>query len=176
MLQRADRNPNTQGCLDLGLGRDGVDAILAAAARARSRPSSSRAPSFCVWRRRVDAIAKVAFVVVIATHEEPALARPTSSCPPPSWAEVEGTFTNYAAARPARWAAVPAPGDATARWELAAGLPAAARLSARGGHARARCSLSLAKAMPAYGGSRLPGPRRERVGSAPRRARARAEA
>src|SRR5512145_553758 len=32
ILQRKDRNPNTRGCLDLGLGRDGVDAILASAA------------------------------------------------------------------------------------------------------------------------------------------------
>ena len=27
VLLRADRNPNTTGCLDQGIGRDGVDAI-----------------------------------------------------------------------------------------------------------------------------------------------------
>ena len=32
VLLRADRNPNTTGCLDQGLGRSGVDAILAACA------------------------------------------------------------------------------------------------------------------------------------------------
>ena len=30
VLQHVDRNPNTQGCLDQGLGKDGVDTILAA--------------------------------------------------------------------------------------------------------------------------------------------------
>src|SRR5262245_31987321 len=30
VLLRADRNPNTQGCIDLGMGRTGVDAILKA--------------------------------------------------------------------------------------------------------------------------------------------------
>ena len=28
ILQHTDRNPNTQGCLDLGMGRSGVDTIL----------------------------------------------------------------------------------------------------------------------------------------------------
>ena len=52
VLLRADRNPNTQGCLDQGLGRTGVDAILGGLrARARSRRWSCRARSCCGCRR-----------------------------------------------------------------------------------------------------------------------------
>ena len=45
VLLRADRNPNTQGCLDQGLGRSGVDAILKACASGQVKASSCRARS-----------------------------------------------------------------------------------------------------------------------------------
>jgi predicted molibdopterin-dependent oxidoreductase YjgC len=70
----------------------------------------------------VDAIARVPFVVVMATHEGPELDRAHVVLPAAGWAEEDGTFTNYQrrVQRVRRAAAVP--GQATARWELAEGL------------------------------------------------------
>ena len=58
----------------------------------------------------------------MATHEGPELDRASVVLPAAVWAEVEGTFTNYQRRVQRVRVAVPAPGDATPRWELAAGL------------------------------------------------------
>jgi predicted molibdopterin-dependent oxidoreductase YjgC len=70
----------------------------------------------------VDALAKVPFVAVLATHEGPELERASVVLPAAVWAEVEGTFTNYQRRVQRLRRAVPAPGDAAPAWELAAGL------------------------------------------------------
>jgi NADH-quinone oxidoreductase subunit G len=150
VLQRADRNPNTQGCLDQGVGRDGVDAILAACRAGSVRALVLQGPELLRVPEAVDAVANVPFVVVMATHEGPELDRATVVLPAALWAEVEGTFTNYQRRVQRLKAAVPAPGDAQPRWELAAGL--LQRLGRPLGVATPREVFALlAKATPDYG-------------------------
>jgi len=151
VLQRADRNPNTQGCLDLGVGRDGVDAILAACRSGRIEALVLQGPEILRVPEVVDAVAKVPFVAVMATHEGPELDRATVVLPAALWAEAEGTFTNCDRRVQRLRAAVPPPGDAAPRWELAAGL--LLRLGRPLGAATAREVFSLlAKATRGYAG------------------------
>ncbi len=122
VLQRADRNPNTQGCLDQDLGRDGVDAIVDACREGKVRVLVLQGPELLRVPEWVDAVAKVPFVAVMATHEGPELDRAHVVLPAAAWAEVDGSFTNYQRRVQRLKAAVPPPGDAMPRWELAAGL------------------------------------------------------
>jgi NADH-quinone oxidoreductase subunit G len=122
VLLREDRNPNTQGCLDLGLGRDGVGDILAACASGQVRVLVLQGPELLRMPGAVAALEKVPFIAVMATHEGPELARAHVVLPAASWAEVEGTFTNFQRRVQRIRKAVPAPGDAWPRWELASGL------------------------------------------------------
>ena len=95
VLQHVDRNPNTQGCLDQGVGRDGVDTILAACRAGSLKALVLQGPELLRVPEAVDAIAKVPFVAVMATHEGPELDRATVVLPAAMWAEVSGTFTNF---------------------------------------------------------------------------------
>ena len=126
ILLRADRNPNTQGCLDQGLGRSGIDAILAACSSGKVKVLLLQGPEL-LRLPEASALSSVPFVAVMATHEVPELDRAHLVLPAAMWAEVEGTFTNYQRRVQRIRRAVPAPGEATARWEMAAGL--LARLS-----------------------------------------------
>jgi NADH-quinone oxidoreductase subunit G len=151
VLQRADRNPNTQGCLDQGVGRDGVDAVLAACRAGSVKALVLQGPEVLRVPEAVDAIAKVPFVAVMATHEGPELDRATVVLPAAMWAEAEGTFTNHQRRVQRLRAAVPAPGDARPRWELAAGV--LERLGKPLGAATAREVFALvAKATPDFAG------------------------
>ena len=67
-------------------------------------------------------LAKVPFVAVMATHEEPALDRAHCVLPAAMWAEIEGTFTNYQRRVQRIKRALAPPGDARPHWELAAAL------------------------------------------------------
>ena len=150
VLQRADRNPNTQGCLDQGVGRDGVATILEACRAGAVKALVLQGPEILRVPEAVDAIAKVPFVAVMATHEGPELDRATVVLPAALWAEAEGTFTNYQRRVQRLKAAVPAPGDAQPRWQLVAGV--LQRLGAPLGAATAREVFALvAKATPDYG-------------------------
>ena len=122
VLQRADRNPNTQGCLDQGLDRDGVDAILGACRAGEVRALVLQGPELLRVSEVVDAVAKVPFVVVMATHEGPELDRAHVVLPAAVWAEADGTFTNYQRRVQRLRGAATAPGDATPRWELTEGV------------------------------------------------------
>jgi len=149
VLQRADRNPNTQGCLDQGVGRDGVAAILAACRDGAVEALVLQGPEVLRVPEAVDAIAKVPFVAVMATHEGPELDRATVVLPAALWAEAEGTFTNFQRRVQRLRAAVGAPGDAQPRWQLAAGL--LQRLGKPLGAVTARDVFALlAKAVPDY--------------------------
>jgi NADH-quinone oxidoreductase subunit G len=149
VLQRADRNPNTQGCLDQGVGRDGVAAILAACRAGSVRALVLQGPEILRAPEAVDAIAKVPFVAVMATHEGPELDRATVVLPAALWAEAEGTFTNYQRRVQRLKAAVAAPGDARPRWQLAAFV--LTRLGRSLGVAAPREVFALlAKATPDY--------------------------
>ena len=150
VLQRADRNPNTQGCLDQGVDKDGVEAILAACRAGAVQALVLQGPEILRVPEAVDAIAKVPFVAVMATHEGPELDRATVVLPAALWAEAEGTFTNYERRVQRLKVAVPAPGDAQPRWEMAAGV--LERLGQPLAAATAREVFALlAKATPGYG-------------------------
>ena len=122
VLQRADRNPNTQGCLDLGLGRSGVAAILEACRAGKIKALLLQGPELLRWAEAAEAVAKVPFIAVMATHEGPELDRVQALLPAAMWAEVEGTFTNYARRVQRIRRAFAAPGSAMPRWELSVGL------------------------------------------------------
>jgi predicted molibdopterin-dependent oxidoreductase YjgC len=122
VLQRADRNPNTQGCLDQGVGRDGVDTVLDACRAGRLKALVLQGPELLRLPEALDAVAKVPFVAVMATHEGPELDRATVILPAVLWAEGDGSFTNYQRRVQRLKAAVPPPGDAEPRWQLATGL------------------------------------------------------
>jgi NADH-quinone oxidoreductase subunit G len=120
VLLRADRNPNTQGCLDLGLGRTGVDAIVAACAAGEIKALVLQGPELLRVPEAAAAIARVPFVAVMATHEGPELATPHLVLPATVWAEQDGTFTNFQRRVQRIRRAVPPLGEATARWQMAA--------------------------------------------------------
>lgn len=122
VLLRADRNPNTQGCLDLGLGRSGVEEILAACGQGRVRVALLQGPELLREEAAREAVARVPLVVVMATHDEPALASAHLVLPAAAWAEADGTFANFQRRVQRLARAVPPPGEATPRWELANGL------------------------------------------------------
>jgi NADH-quinone oxidoreductase subunit G len=122
VLLREDRNPNTQGCLDQGLGRAGVPAILAACRSGAVKVLVLQSPELLRVPEAVEALAKVPFIAVMATHEGPELDRAHVVLPAAFWAEVDGTFTNYQRRVQRIRRAVVAPGDALPRWTLTAGL------------------------------------------------------
>src|SRR6185295_3056036 len=122
VLLREDRNPNTQGCLDQGLGRAGVAAILDACRSGAVKTLVLQGTELLRVPEAVDALAKVPCIAVMATHEGPELDRAHVVLPAAVWAEVDGTFTNYQRRVQRIRNAVPAPGAAVPRWELAAGL------------------------------------------------------
>src|SRR5262249_9440365 len=95
VLLREDRNPNTQGSLDLGLGRDGVPSVLAACASGAVKVLLLQGPDLLKHAGARDALAKVPFVAVMAVHESPELERAHAVLPAAAWAEVDGTFTNF---------------------------------------------------------------------------------
>jgi NADH-quinone oxidoreductase subunit G len=151
VLQHADRNPNTQGCLDQGVGKDGVAAILAACRAGSIKALVLQGPELLRTPEAVDAVAKVPFVAVMATHEGPELDRASLVLPAAMWAEVSGTFTNFQRRVQHLTAGLPAPGDALPRLELTAGL--LSRLGKQLAGAMARDVFALvAKATPGYAG------------------------
>ena len=151
ILQHADRNPNTRGCLDQGLGRDGVEAIVSACRNGDIRALVLQGPELLRDAAVAEAVARVPFVVVMASHDETALAGASVVLPAAAWAETEGTFTNYQGRVQRFRKAFPPPGDARARWELAAAL--LSRLGAPLAATSAReLFASLAAATPGYAG------------------------
>ncbi len=151
ILIRADKNPNTQGCLKLGLDRSGVEQVLAACAGDDVRALLLQGPELLRMDAARSALSRVPFIAVMATHEGPALDLAHAVLPASVWAEVDGTFTNYERRVQRIRPAVPAPGDARPRFELAAAL--LRRLGAPLVDASARGIFrSLADAVSAYGG------------------------
>jgi NADH-quinone oxidoreductase subunit G len=122
VLLREDRNPNTHGCLDLGLDREGIPEILEACSAGTVRALLLQGPELLRLPEAAAALDKVPFIAVMATHEGPELARAHAVLPAAVWAEVEGTFTNYQRRVQRLKKAVPSLGDAKPRWELAASL------------------------------------------------------
>jgi NADH-quinone oxidoreductase subunit G len=151
VLQHKDRNPNTQGCLDQGLGREGVQAILDACAAGRVKALVAMDPALLRLPEAKDALAKVPFVAVMATHEGPELGLATVVLPAALWAEIEGTCTNYQRRVQRVRVAVLPPGDAQPRWQLTGEV--LERLGQPLGATSPREVFSLlAASLPDYGG------------------------
>ncbi len=151
VLQHEDRNPNTQGCLDQALGRDGVPAILEACRAGEIKALVLQGPELLRVPEAAAAITRVPFVVVMASHEGPELDRVQAVLPAAVWAEVDGTFTNYQRRVQRLRAAVAAPREARPLWALAASL--LERLGKPLGATSAReVFVLLAAATPDYGG------------------------
>jgi NADH-quinone oxidoreductase subunit G len=151
ILLRADKNPNTQGCLDQGLGRAGIGEILAACRAGSIKVVVLQGPELLRIADARSALALVPFIGVMATHEDPHLDLAHAVLPASVWAEVDGTFTNYQRRVQRIRAAVPSPGDARPRWELAAGV--LARLGSSLADPSARGIFrSLSQAMSDYRG------------------------
>ena len=151
VLLREDRNPNTQGCLDLGIGRDGIDTILRACAQGRIRALLLQGTELLHQPGAVTALSKVPFIAVMATHEGPELTRAHAVLPAAVWAEVEGTFTNYQRRVQRLKRAVAAPGDARPRFELAQQLLRRLGGSLEASSAREIFAL-VCKSVPDYAG------------------------
>jgi NADH-quinone oxidoreductase subunit G len=151
VLLRADRNPNTTGCLDLGLGKTGLEALVAACNDGKVKVLVLQGTELLRLPDAQAALARVPFIAVMASHESPELAQAHLVLPAALWAEVDGTFTNYQHRVQRIRRAVAAPGAASPRWELAAGL--LTRLGAPLAATSAReVFLALAKTVPAYAG------------------------
>ncbi|MBN2370828.1 MAG: (2Fe-2S)-binding protein [Vicinamibacteria bacterium] len=127
VLLRADRNPNTRGCLELGLGRTGVDAIMSACRAGRVKALLLQGPELLRTPAAGIFLEKVPFVAVMAENDEPALARAHLVLPAAAWTENEGTFVNFARRVQRIERAIEPPGESRPRWRLASDL--LARLS-----------------------------------------------
>jgi NADH-quinone oxidoreductase subunit G len=151
ILLRADKNPNTQGCVELGLGESGLPRILEACRTGKVKVALLQGPELLQDREGREALSGVPFVAVLATHEGPELEGAHLVLPAALWAEVEGTFTNYQRRVQRVHKAVPPPGDALAPWELAEGL--LARLGKPLGAATARDLFNaMAASEPLFAG------------------------
>jgi NADH-quinone oxidoreductase subunit G len=151
VLLRADRNPNTTGCLDQEMGRSGVDAIVKACAAGEIKVLVLQGPELLLSREAEEALRVVPLVVVMATHEIPELEKTHVVLPAALWAEIDGTFTNYQRRVQRIRRAVAPPGEATPRWEMGAGL--LVRLGAPLPATSVREVFSLvARSVPAYAG------------------------
>ena len=151
VLLRADRNPNTMGCLGLSMGRSGVEAILEACRAGRVKALVLQGPELLRLEGAAAALAAVPFIAVMATHEGPGLELAHVVLPAAAWAEVDGSFTNYQRRVQRIRRAVPAPVDGAPRWELAAGLMS--RMGAPLAATSARELLvEIARGVPAFAG------------------------
>jgi NADH-quinone oxidoreductase subunit G len=149
VLLRADRNPNTQGCLDQALGRTGVDAIVAACAAGEVKALLLQGPELLRVPEAASALARVPFVAVMATHEGPELAAAHLVLPATVWAEQDGTFTNFQRRVQRVRRAVPPMGDASPRWQMTARAIEALGGTFAAASAREAFAL-LAAAVPDY--------------------------
>jgi NADH-quinone oxidoreductase subunit G len=151
VLLRADKNPNTQGCLDQGLARDGVSRILEACLAGEIRTLVLQGPELLERPEAMEALARVSFVAVLAVHDVPALQSAHAALPAATWAEADGTFTNFDGRVQRIRRAVPPPDEARPRWELAEEL--LRRLGAPLGTASAREVFAhLSRSVPGYEG------------------------
>jgi NADH-quinone oxidoreductase subunit G len=151
VLLRADRNPNTQGCLDQSLGRAGVAKLLADCAAGRVKTLVLQGPELLRLPDAVDALSHVAHVAVMATHEGPELDRAHLVLPATVWAEMDGSFTNFQRRVQRIRRAVPPLGDAQPRWQMAARVIQRLGGSFPAVSAREAFAL-LAAAVPGYAG------------------------
>jgi predicted molibdopterin-dependent oxidoreductase YjgC len=137
--------------MDLGMGRNGIEAILAAGRSGKLKALVLQGPELLRFVGAADALATVPFIAVMASHDGPGLERAHVLLPAAGWAEVDGTFTNYQRRVQRIRRAVAAPGEALPRWELAGAL--LRRLGAPLAATSAReLFAEIARTVPAYAG------------------------
>jgi NADH-quinone oxidoreductase subunit G len=122
ILLRRDRNPNTQGCVELRLGRHGVEAIVDACRKGDVKALLLQGPELLRLPAAGPLLENVPFVAVLATHWEPALEGAQLVLPVAAWVEVDGTYTNFDRRVQRFERALPPPGEARPRWEITAML------------------------------------------------------
>jgi NADH-quinone oxidoreductase subunit G len=95
ILQREDRNANTQGLIDLGLGVTGVEALLNDCRAGKVQVLFLQDGAMLQDPGVLEAAKHVAYVAALATHQGPHLLAAHAVIPAAMWAETDGTFTNY---------------------------------------------------------------------------------
>jgi NADH-quinone oxidoreductase subunit G len=126
-LIRADKNPNTRGLQALGIlnGKDGIENLLNQAKEGQIRALLLFATDLVGWlgRERVEkALESLDLLVVFATdHNETTLYADTV-LPIATFAETDGTFTNFAGRVQRIRQAFPPPGEARTGWEALTAL------------------------------------------------------
>ncbi len=151
VLLRADPNPNTQGALDLGIGRSGVDEIVEACRPGAVEVLLLAGPDLLRLPAAGILLANVPLVAAMVSFWEPSLERAHLVLPAALWAEADGTFTNYQRRVQRSLPAIAPPGEARPRWELTAGL--LRRLAVPFAAASALDVFTLAtKAVPSWAG------------------------
>ena len=122
ILQREDRNANTQGLSDLGLGVTGVDTLLNDCKSGKVQVLVLQDGAMLHHAGVAEAAKNVPYVVAMATHEGAHLASAHALIPAAMWAETDGTFTNYDRRVQRFKRAFEAPVDVRPRWEVALDL------------------------------------------------------
>jgi predicted molibdopterin-dependent oxidoreductase YjgC len=134
------------------MGRAGIERILSDCASGKVKALVLQgAELLTLLPEPAAALERVPFVAVMATHEHPALERANLVLPTTVWAEMDGTFTNYQRRVQIVRRALPAPGAALPRWELAAGVLRRLGADFTPGSAREVFAM-VARAVPDYAG------------------------
>jgi NADH-quinone oxidoreductase subunit G len=161
-LVKADKNPNTRGLALQGLA-DGVaaEALLAAAAGGTLRALVlHRVDATAWWPGAAAALERVPFLVVLGTDHRDAAQFADVVLPLATYAESDGTFTNFAGRVQRFRAAVEPPGEARPGWlalgellERAGGAVAPARAEAAFAALAAECAPFAGSSYDALGES-----------------------
>ena len=121
-LIKADKNPNTQGLRLQGLPADGAaDELLAAAGRGEIHALVLHRADLLAWRDETlvaAALERVPYLVALDTDGRATTQFADAVLPVATYAESDGTFTNYAGRVQRFHAAVAPPGDARPGWRV----------------------------------------------------------
>jgi NADH-quinone oxidoreductase subunit G len=129
-LVKADKNPNTRGLAAQGLSTDraGVDRVVAGITGGTIKALVLVRTDLTRWLDDPDvarALESLAYLVVVDSDRRDAAQFADVVLPAGPYTEGDGTFTNHAGRVQRFAAAVPAPGDARAGWQLLGSLVAA---------------------------------------------------
>jgi NADH-quinone oxidoreductase subunit G len=131
-LVKTDKNPNARGLEALGLdpqdGAASVGALLKAVREGKVKALVLFAADLAGWLRSAKteaALESVEFLLVLDTDRSDTLSYADEILPIATFAETDGTFTNFAGRVQRVRRAVPPPGEAKAGWEALASLAAA---------------------------------------------------
>jgi len=128
-LIKADKNPNTEGLRLQGVPLDGaVDELVERAARGDLAALVLHRTDLTAWREVAStraALESVPCLVVIDTDQRECAQFADAVLPIATYAETDGTFTNFARRVQRFHAAVPPPGEARPGWRVLGELVAA---------------------------------------------------